>query len=51
MNLHMKEYTNSDSHLSLGCVAFDGGHTCPLFSDVESAMGGVAFMLNAMYVA
>ena len=48
VNLHIKPYTNRDSHLSLGCVAFDGGHTCPFFSVVS---GGAAFMMRSEVVA
>ena len=45
VNLHMKEYTNSDSHLSLGCLAFEGGQICPLFSAC-----GAADMMQQMNV-
>lgn len=37
VNLHMKEYTNSDSHLSRGCLAFEGGQICPFFSACGAA--------------
>jgi hypothetical protein len=33
VNFVMKEYTKAVSHRSRGCVAFDGGQTCPFFSD------------------
>jgi len=32
VNLRMKVYTNKDSHLPDGCIAPDGGQTCPLRS-------------------
>lgn len=32
VNLRMNEYTNKQSHRSDGCVAVDGGQTCPLRS-------------------
>ena len=32
----MKEYTNAASQRSRGCVAFDGGHTWPFFSETAS---------------
>ena len=32
VNLHIKAYTNSDSHLSDGCFAFEGGQMCPFLS-------------------
>lgn len=45
VNLHMKEYTNSDSHLSEGCLAFEGGQMCPFFS-----VCGAADMMQRMNV-
>jgi hypothetical protein len=37
VNLQIKEYTNSDSHLSRGCLAFEGGQICPFFSACGAA--------------
>ena len=50
VNLQMKAYTKNDSHLSDGCFALDGGHTCPFFSIGVSGTGD-CFMLLPEVVA
>jgi hypothetical protein len=42
VNLQMNEYTKSVSHLSDGCVAFDGGHTWPFLSSGAAVVAGMA---------
>ena len=49
VNLQMNAYTKRDSHRSEGCVALDGGHTCPFLSGTDAPW--TDFMLRPEVVA